>query len=55
MCPFSELRVVPPTLITGAAFWLTGPHRVRRRQVEIARKESLVVFTALIQPNQVGT
>jgi|Cruoilmetagenom7_1024161.scaffolds.fasta_scaffold13522_4 hypothetical protein len=31
------------------------PHRVRRRQVEIARKESLVVFTALIQPNQVGT
>jgi len=26
MSPFSELRVVPPTLITGAAFWLTGPH-----------------------------
>ena len=32
-----------------------APYRVRRRQVEIARREGLVAFKALIQPNEVGT
>lgn len=32
-----------------------APYRVRRKQVEIARKESLGAFKALIQPNEVGS